>query len=74
MTAMTKYYVSRTLLSAGFAALLVAAGAPWWMATIVWVLGLMFFAWAPRSGRYVVQEGGGIAPLRSDERSRSVRA
>lgn len=54
MTVMTRYYLSRTLLSAGFAALFVAAGSPWWMAAIVGLLSLAFFAWAPRSGRYRV--------------------
>lgn len=74
MTVMTRYYLSRTLLSAGFAALFVAAGSPWWMAVIIGVLSLAFFAWAPRSGRYLVQKERGITALRSDERSRGVRA
>ncbi len=71
---MTKYYVSRSVLSIGFAGLFLLAGVPWWTTVIITAFSLIFFAWVPRSGRYVLQTGSNFTPFRSDEMSLHIRA
>lgn len=45
----------------------------WWSGALVGVAALAFFLWAPGSGRYTIEPGGGATPLRRDERSRAIR-
>jgi hypothetical protein len=72
MTDMRKYYVSRVALTAVAVAILLLAGAPWWMVTVGGVLVLGFFLLAPRSGRYVVKAERGSTALRRDEWTQAV--
>jgi nitrogen fixation-related uncharacterized protein len=67
------YAASRAALAGVLAAALYFGGLPWWGVTLLGTLTLAFFLWAPRSGRYVVQEKGGTTPLRRDERARAIR-
>jgi hypothetical protein len=68
-----RYVVSRVGLVAALTVALYFGGLPWWGAVAAGVLVLAFFLAAPRSGRYVVQREGSVAPLRRDERSRAIR-
>jgi len=64
---MMKYYVSRVAVTVVAVAVLLLAGAPWWMVTVGGVLVLGFFLLAPRSGRYVVKAERRSTALRRDE-------
>lgn len=66
------YYVSRLILATLFGVLFAWAGQPWWLAALLAIAMAAFFVWAPHSGRYVVQPGGGIAPLRRDEQGEAI--
>ncbi|MCX6093628.1 MAG: hypothetical protein NTY63_02235 [Candidatus Bipolaricaulota bacterium] len=68
-----RYVVLRTALVAVLGTALYAGGLPWWAAVLASVVALLFFLVASRSGRYVVESGGGVAPLRRDERSQTIR-
>lgn len=67
MTGMSRYYISRAVISAAFGLLLVLTGLEWWMATLMGVIVFALFLWAPRSGRYAVHPELGITALRRDE-------
>jgi Ca2+/Na+ antiporter len=66
------YIASRAALAAVLAVALYFGGLPWWSAALAGGLALAYFLWAPRSGRYVVRDQDGAAPLRRDERSQTV--
>jgi uncharacterized membrane protein YhdT len=68
-----RYVVSRAVLAAILGVALCAGGMPWWGAVAAGGLALVFFLVVLRSGRYVVQDRDGLAPLRRDERSRAIR-
>ncbi len=68
-----RYVVLRAVLVAVLGVALWAGGLPWWAATLASAVAFFFFVAAPWSGRYVVENGGGVAPLRRDERSRTIR-
>jgi len=72
MPGMTAYYVSRTLISAGFGGLLAATGATWWMAALTAGTVFLLFLWAPQSGRYAVHPELGVTALRRDERAQGI--
>jgi hypothetical protein len=69
----TAYYVSRTAIAAGIGLLMGLTGLSWWLSVLAAAAVLVFFVWAPRSGRYMIDPAGGVAPMRIDERSRQVR-
>ena len=69
---MRNYYVSRLAVTALVVAVLLLAGSPWWVVTVVGVLVLGFFLLAPRGGRYVVKAEHGVTALRRDERTQDV--
>ena len=66
------YIASRAVVAAVLAVALYFGGLSWWSAALAWVATLTFFLWAPGSGRYVVRDKDGAAPLRRDERSQTV--
>lgn len=72
MSGMTRYLLSRAAFSLFLAALFVAFGAPWWIAVLAGGISLGFFAWAPHSGRYVLNPEQGARGLRRDERGQSI--
>jgi predicted cobalt transporter CbtA len=72
VSGLTRYYLSRTLISASIGVLLLIGGLPWWTALLATVLLIMIFLLLPRSGRYVVKPEAGAAPLRRDERSQNI--
>ncbi len=69
---MSRYHVTRTFMAIALAALLALTGLAWWLAALAGALTLAWFLWAPRSGRYLVADEGGVAPLRRDERGQAV--
>ena len=69
---LTTYYLSRAVLSALFGMLFMLLGASWQMGALAAALTLVFFLWAPRSGRYTVQSQKGLAPLQRDERAQAI--
>ena len=73
MKGLSRYYLSRALLSAALAALLVLGGLPWWGAVLAGVLVFALFVWAARSGRYVVHPERGVTALQDDEYTRAIR-
>lgn len=72
MTGMSRYYLSRALLSFAFGGIFALTGSPWWMAALAGVVALAFFLWAPHSGRYAVHPELGITALRRDERAQAI--
>lgn len=72
MTGMTRYYISRVIISAGLVLILALTGLEWWSAALVGVIVLAFFLWAPRSGRYAVHPEHGMTALRRDERTQAI--
>jgi hypothetical protein len=73
MKSLRTYYLTRFILVALICAIMTWSGLPWWIVSVVFILGAGFFVWAPLSGRYrIVNETHG-APLRMDERGRQVR-
>lgn len=73
MKGLSRYYISRTLISAAFGGLFVLTGGSWWMAVLAAATAFAFFLWAPRSGRYAVHPKFGATALRHDERTRARR-
>jgi len=71
---MARYYIIRVIFSIVFGGLFALLGCPWWMAVLAGLLMLAWFFYAPRSGRYVVQQKNGIFALRRDERSQIIVA
>ncbi len=72
MTGLSRYYLSRALISLAFGGLLALTGSPWWMAVLVGLLVFALFLWAPRSGRYAVHPELGVTALRRDERTQVI--
>jgi len=72
MTGISRYYLSRALLSLTFGGLLALTGSPLWMAVLVGLLVFVLFLWAPRSGRYAVHPELGVTALRRDERTQVI--
>ena len=70
---MSRYYISRTLISAALGGLFALTGASWWMALLATATACAFFLWAPRSGRYAVHPKFGVTALRRDERTQAIR-
>jgi len=73
MKEMLPYYLARAAISAVFGVLVALLGAPWWGAVIAGIAMFGLFAWAVRSGRYVVRPEHGVTALRSDEYTRAIR-
>ena len=73
MKGMSRYYLSRALVSAAVVVLLMLGGTPWWGAMLSGVIVFGLFVWAVRSGRYVVHPELGVTALRDDEYTRAIR-
>lgn len=69
---MATYYVSRALLAAILAALMVAFGLAWWAAALTGLLIFAAFVLLARRGRYVVEPEGGPTPMRRDEMGQEI--
>lgn len=72
MTGMTRYYLSRALISVALGSLFAVAGARWWGAALISIGLFGFFVWAPRSGLYIVRPERGVDPLQGDERAQLI--
>jgi len=72
MTGMRAYYASRMLVAIAFGALFLLTGSPWWVGVLMGALALVFFLWAPRSGRYAVHAELGVTALRRDEHTQAI--
>ena len=72
MRGLSRYYMSRTVISAALGGLFALTGASWWMALLATVTACAFFLWAPRSGRYAVHPKFGVTALRRDERTQAL--
>jgi len=72
MTGMSRYYISRALISIAFAALFAFTGTPWWQAVLIGAAAMAFFLYAPHSGRYAVYPELGATALRRDERTQAI--
>ncbi len=72
MRGLSRYYISRTVISAALGGLFVLTGASWWMALLAAATAFAFFLWAPRSGRYAVHPKFGVTALRRDERTQAL--
>lgn len=72
MSGMRFYYISRTVVAAAFSVVLFLSGAPWWQATLILVVALLYFYWAPRSGRYAVYPERGVTALQRDEHTQGI--
>ena len=72
MTGMSRYYVSRALISIALGVFLIFNGSQWWLAGLASTIVLGFFLWAPQSGRYAVHPEFGITALRRDERTQAI--
>jgi hypothetical protein len=69
---MRSYYGSRLAIAAALGTLVALAGWPWWMGAAAGALAFAWFLAAPRIGRYVVRQEGGVTALRRDERSQRI--
>lgn len=72
MSGMTRYYLSRALISAVFGGSIALSGSPWWIALLMGAATFAFFLWAPVSGRYIMQRENGTPMLRRDERTQAI--
>ena len=72
MTGLSRYYLSRLLVSTLFGVLFALTGSLWWGAVLAGVAAFIFFLWAPHSGRYVVHPEFGVTALRRDEHTRII--
>lgn len=72
MSGMSRYYVSRAIVSIAFGGLFVFTGSPWWVGLLIAVLTFGWFLYAPRSGRYAVHPELGATALRRDERTQAI--
>lgn len=66
------YLITRALFAAALGYLAARSGT-WWMGEPIGLAAMAFFLWAPHSGRYWVESNEGLAPLRLDERTQSIR-
>lgn len=69
---MKTYYLSRIVISAALGFLLFATGSTLWMSLLISGLILVFFIWAPLSGRYSVHPEFGVTALRRDDRTQAI--
>jgi hypothetical protein len=69
---MMPYYISRIVISAVLGLLLFLTGSPILNATLTGGLILVFFLWAPHSGRYSVHPEFGVTALRRDELTQTI--
>ncbi len=72
------YYVSRGILSLAFGMLFYFTGSALWFSILIGAASLVFFLWAPRSGRYSVHPELGMTALRrmnapNDQRQRRAK-
>ncbi len=72
MTGMSRYYISRIVISTVFGVLLAFTGSTWWMAVLASAVLIALFLYAPHSGRYAVHPELGIMALQRDERTQTV--
>lgn len=72
MNGMTRYYLSRALISAALGGLFALTGARWWVAALVSAITFASFLWAPHGGRYVVKPEEGATALRRDEYTQAI--
>jgi uncharacterized membrane protein len=72
MTGMSRYYVSRVVISLAFGGLFALTGSSWWMAVLVSAVLIALFLYAPHSGRYAVHPELGVMALQRDERTQTV--
>lgn len=72
MPGMSRYYVSRALLSIALGVFLIFNGSQWWLAGLASITAFGLFLWAPHSGRYAVHPEFGITALRRDERTQTI--
>ena len=72
MIGMSRYYLSRAVLSAVFGFLFALTGSTWWVAALIGAIAFAFFLWAPHSGRYVVHPELSVTALRRDERTQGI--
>lgn len=72
MRGMTRYYLSRAIITAVFGGLLAITGMSWWMAALSGLTIFVLFLWAPHSGRYAVHPELGATALRRDERTQTI--
>lgn len=72
MIGMSRYYISRAVISAAFGLLLAFAGFEWRIATLGSITAFVLFLLAPRSGRYTVHPELGITALQRDERTQAI--
>ena len=68
MSGMSRYYISRAIVSMAFGGLFALTGSPWWVALLVGIVAFALFVFAPHSGRYAVHPNLGATALRRDER------
>lgn len=72
MSGMRFYYISRTVVAVAFSAAFFLSGAPWWQAALILVVALLYFYWAPHSGRYAVYPERGVTALQRDEHTQGI--
>jgi len=66
------YYVTRGLLMLAWVCLMLLLQARREIIVLGVLLMIPLYAWLPRSGHYVIQEGKPFAPLQRDERERAI--
>jgi hypothetical protein len=72
MSGMSRYYISRALISGALGVFLALTGSQWWLAGLAGLIVFAYFLWAPRSGRYAVRPERGVTALRRDERTQAI--
>lgn len=72
MRRLSRYYISRAIISSAFGGLLAVTGSTWWMAALMGLIVFALFLWAPHSGRYAVHPELGGSALRRDERTQVI--
>jgi hypothetical protein len=69
---MTRYYISRAVVSIAFGGLFALTGSPWWVALLISAIAFGWFVYAPRSGRYAVHPELGVTALQRDEYTQAI--
>ena len=72
MMGLSRYYVSRALVSVAFGVLFALSSSVWWLAVPSALIIFGFFLWAPQSGRYAVQPERGATAMQRDERTQMI--
>lgn len=73
MSNMRAYYISRFVVVLVLVAAFLLLGARWWQAGLIGFVALVYFLWAPLSGRYTVDPKEGATALQRDERTKGIR-